>query len=309
MLQFGSGQRGNVTILEARNAVLHRKRARKHTLQNQTLDFVWTDLSSYDLDGARRFYGAIFGWQFQDMSKMAPVDLQDPYGMDQVTYLVGYQGEQARAGLFDMPPFFSKISMPAFWMSYVQVDDVAAVVTRAKRVKGVMVDVEPTPFGQGTMALIRDPSGAGFTCYQGSDLRAKGSGNVYGQLTWNALITSKIRLVAPFYEDALGLRVVATATGSADLVNADGKAIASLHELPDKTRGEKVYWLPFFAVDTLTAFGNRVEKAGGAHLASFDALSATPSALFSDPEGAVFAVSATGASYGSDRFGGWLNWF
>lgn len=191
-------------------------------------NFVWTDLSSYDTAASCRFYGAVFGWKTYDMGRME-ADPDDRFGMDQVNYHVAALGDRSAAGIFDMPPFFQKIKMPPFWMSYRAVDDLDGVVARAKSVEGVIVDVEPTPFGDGRMALIRDPLGAGFTCDDGLDIDSKGDGSDYGRMVWNELITADIAGVEGFYGWVLGLEVVPDAGYGGHRVklrNAHGKEIA-----------------------------------------------------------------------------------
>lgn len=265
-------------------------------------NFVWTDLSSYDTKASRQFYAGVFGWEMYDAGKM-PSDPDDTFGMDAVNYHVATTGDKAVAGIFDMPPFFQKIKMPPFWMSYLAVDNIEQVVARAKTVEGVIVDIEPTPFGDGLMALIRDPNGAGFTCYDGPSIDSKGDGSQYGQMVWNELITSDISAVEHFYRHVLGFDVVADNDFYDDngsirvkLINQEGEEVAGIQQVDESTRGNKVYWLSFFSVDSVSEFSQRVTAAGG------EIISQTQdSAVFYDNTGACFAVTETGASYNDVR--------
>lgn len=261
-------------------------------------NFVWTDLSSYDTSASRKFYADVFGWKSYNMGSM-PADADDRFGMDKVTYHIAMQGDNPAAGIFDMPPFFQKIKMPPFWMSYLAVDNINAVVARAKSIEGVIVDVEPTPFGEGTMALIRDPMGAGFTCYDGPSIDSKGDGSEYGRMVWNELITADISAVETFYRHVLGFDVVADDDFSNDngsirvkLVNQQGEEVAGIQQVDESLRGEKVYWVPFFSVDALDTFSGRVADADGKVISQ-----AHGSGLFYDNTGAAFGVTETGASY------------
>lgn len=230
------------------------------------MDFVWADLSSYQAAAARRFYSTIFDWRFRSFSQQDGVEYQ----------------ASGETGIFDMPAFFAKISMPPFWMSYLNVPDCATTVAKAKSF-GASVDVDLTPFADGTMALIRDPLGAGFTIYDGTDIRAKGPG--YGQLVWNELVTADPAPLIPFYREVLGLTL--TEDG---LHTQAGQRLASLRVVEAVQRFDKVYWLPLFAVDDLNAFTQRVIAAGGEPYARHE-----DQAQFFDPEGALFGVKATGA--------------
>ncbi len=262
-------------------------------------NFVWADLSSYDVAASRRFYEAVFGWTYHDIGRMA-AGPDDRFGMDQVTYHVATRGDRPAAGLFDMPPFFQKIKMPPFWMSYLAVDDIEAVVARARAIEGVSIDVEPTPFGEGTMALIRDPLGAGFTCYDGPDIDSKGDGSASGLMVWNELITASIPAVEPFYRSVLGLDVVEDAEFDGHrvkLINPDGEEIAGIQAVDENVRSEKVYWIPFFSVDTLAEFTPRLAKASGGLMSRTDFGAGYESALCYDNTGAAFGVAETGAQY------------
>lgn len=260
-------------------------------------DFVWTDLSSYDTAASRTFYKAVFGWQCHDMGRMASAP-DDQFGMDQVTYHVATIDDLPSAGIFDMPPFFQKIKMPPFWMSYLAVTDIQGVVAAAKRVDGVIVDVEPTPFGDGMMALVRDPLGAGFTCYEGPDINSKDDGSHDGRMVWNELMTADIAAVAGFYSDVIGLELVNDPDfdGSrVKLLNGNGTEIAAIQELDESVRSEKVYWMPFFSVNNLGDFSDTLHAAGGQLLPRTEYGGGHDSAICYDNTGAAFGVAETGA--------------
>lgn len=262
-------------------------------------NFVWTDLSSYDTKDSRTFYEAVFGWKSYDMGKMAS-EPGDQFGMDQVSYHVAMQRNEPAAGIFDMPPFFQTIKMPPFWMSYLAVDDIEAVVARACSIEGAIVDVEPTPFGEGMMALTRDPLGAGFTCYEGPSIDAKDDGSTYGRMVWNELITDSIAAVEPFYRTVLGFDLVpdnSFGIKRVKVMNAAGEEIAGIQELDSSIRSEKVYWLPFFSIDGLDDFAARVKFAGGTEVSRTSFGGGFDTAIYYDNTGAAFAVAETGADF------------
>lgn len=262
-------------------------------------NFVWTDLSSYDTGASCRFYETVFGWTTHDMGRVS-ADANDRFGMGEVSYHIGSLGDRTAAGIFDMPPFFQKIKMPPFWMSYLAVDDLQAVVARAKSIEGVIVDVEPSPFGDGMMALILDPLGAGFTCYDGPGIDSKGDGSEYGRMVWNELITSDIAGVEAFYQTVLGLTLVPDddyGGARVKLLNPKGEEIAGIQAVPEDQRSSKVYWMPFFSVDSLAAFKPRVDAAGGEIASQTSHGGGYDSAICFDNTGAAFGVAETGAEY------------
>ncbi|MEM8923018.1 MAG: VOC family protein [Actinomycetota bacterium] len=269
-------------------------------------NFVWTDLSTYDRPAALRFYKRLFGWKAYDLGR-GDAGGDDPFGMSEVRYHVATIGPTAIAGIFDMPPFFAAIDMPSFWMSYLSVDHLDDVVERARAIEGAVVDVEPTPFGDGTMALIRDPLGAGFTVYEGPSIDGKGDGGRYGQMVWNELITESIVAVEPFYREVVGVDLVEVdghGGARATIVNPSGVEIGAVQEVDESIRSDKVYWLPFFSVDTIAEFEKRLVAAGGRLLSTTDD-PAGGTAMAYDVGGAAFAVAETGAAPGGG-VGSWL---
>lgn len=97
--------------------------------------------------------------------------------------------------------------MPPFWMSYIQVSDLEQTVGLAEQ-HGAKVEVRPTSAsGGGQVALIRDPSGAGFTCYQGDAFSPKNASLIHGTQVWNELHVSDLTLIKDFYEKVFDWRI------------------------------------------------------------------------------------------------------
>ena len=70
-----------------------------------------------------------------------------------------------------MPEKFQSIRMPSFWMSYIHVQNIEETV-RVAKANGAIIEVSPEAApGGGLVALIRDPAGAGFTCYESLHLQ------------------------------------------------------------------------------------------------------------------------------------------
>ncbi|QSA96576.1 VOC family protein [Methylococcus sp. EFPC2] len=108
--------------------------------------FSWNELLTTDVDGAKRFYGALFGWQFDEVN---PAGF--PY------YLAKLDGGE-RAGIMAVPP--SAQGAPPHWGSYVTVDDVDATAAKVVELGG-QVCVPPMDIpGVGRFAIVTDPQGA-----------------------------------------------------------------------------------------------------------------------------------------------------
>src|SRR5687767_11237983 len=92
--------------------------------------FSWTDLSTDDFEGAKRFYGELFGWEFDDMPTGDGEDAM-LYSMAKV------DGKDVGA------VFKGDGSLPVHWNSYVTVDDIDAMPEKVKAAGG---EVMAEPF-------------------------------------------------------------------------------------------------------------------------------------------------------------------
>jgi predicted enzyme related to lactoylglutathione lyase len=108
--------------------------------------FSWNELMTSDVEAAKAFYTALFGWKMQD---------EQVHGM---VYTLIKIGDQKIGGLMAMPED-AQASAPA-WGAYVTVDDVDKQTERATQL-GASVIIAPRDIPEvGRFAVIRDPQGA-----------------------------------------------------------------------------------------------------------------------------------------------------
>lgn len=205
--------------------------------------FTWVDLSTFDLKQTKEFYHQIFSWDF--------FDEKDTNGED---YAIAYQEETALAGIYNMPTKFQQMNLPSFWMGYIRVQNLDQVVKKAKTHQGAIVEIEPTPFQENSqIALIRDPSGAGFTAYEGPELNSRNPLPYQGHNIWNLLHISDIDLVKNFYTDVFNWQIIPSATTNNRYLikSQSNQIIAHIDILPEKIKGKYQYWMPVFTVHNL----------------------------------------------------------
>lgn len=239
--------------------------------------FVWSDLSTFNLRAAKRFYRRAFGWRFQSIGR----------------YQYGTSNKQPAAGLYTMPRKFQRINMPSFWMSYIAVDDVQATADLAQQLGGkVEMPPQPAP-GGGFFSLIRDPLGAGFTCYEGDDLGGMSDGTEHGRMTWNELFVSDIAAVEPFYGKLFEWRLEKAQEQERFVwLNSDAVKVAGVQEAAYAVRGDKEYWGVLFAVDDLKRCKRNIEQAGGQFFTS-QVINDHLVLGGYDPQGAYFYIRET----------------
>ena len=119
--------------------------------------FSWNELMTTDLEGAKRFYGDLFGWSFEEM----PISSGPLQGQ---TYVSAKIGEEYAAGLMPMPP--GTEGMGPGWGAYVTVNSLAESLEKVKRLGGkIHLDVTPIP-DMGSFAVISDPQGAVISLFE-----------------------------------------------------------------------------------------------------------------------------------------------
>lgn len=117
--------------------------------------FGWNELNVPDVASAKKFYGEVFGWE-SETTEMAP-------GMD---YTVFKQGDHMVGGLVSPP---GAENAPPYWAAYINSDDIAADVAKAKAAGGnILVEYMEIP-NAGELAVIQDPQGAVFSLWKSAE--------------------------------------------------------------------------------------------------------------------------------------------
>jgi predicted enzyme related to lactoylglutathione lyase len=239
--------------------------------------FIWADLSTFDISAAKCFYNKIFGWKYQATDE---------------GYELCLVNQGATAGLYTMPEKFQNINMPSFWMSYIHVRDIEKTVIDAEK-HGAKVEIRPQP-GPGTsrIALIRDPSGAGFTCYEGESPNGRDSTGGLAHIVWNELHVSDITKVKSFYEKVFGWYIKPThIVDRYEIFTSpdQSKPIAGIQVTSNEVKGDKEYWGVYFSVSNLDEATASIRLAGGEIVAE-QPLGEHLSLLAYDSQGAAFYV-------------------
>jgi predicted enzyme related to lactoylglutathione lyase len=108
--------------------------------------FCWNELATSDLEGAKKFYTELLGWQ-----------LEESTGAGMVYNEIVVAGRHV-GGIFQMGSEFG--GMSPHWTAYVAVDDVDASARRVEELGG-KVRVPPTDIpNTGRFCIINDPAGA-----------------------------------------------------------------------------------------------------------------------------------------------------
>jgi uncharacterized protein len=121
-------------------------------LFNQPVSVSWNELATRDVEGAKRFYSRVFGWE---------PDTQGEPGQEYTEWKLGGKSVGGMMAMQDRVP----AAVPPHWLTYFAVDDSAAAVAKATELGG-QVMVPPMTIPQGTFAVLADPQGAAFAVIQ-----------------------------------------------------------------------------------------------------------------------------------------------
>jgi uncharacterized protein len=241
---------------------------------------VWNDLITEDLDAARRFYGGLFGWKFEDSPLLGQ------------KYVLARAGNVYVAGLVPVERRGdgSKLSR---WVPYVSVDNVDSAVVRAKT-GGAKVAVDPREVGIGRVAAIIDPEGAviGLARSKIGDPDDNTTRPAAGHVVWTELLTDKApSAAAAFYRSVAGydVRAVDRRGGQYTMLTARGLDRAGI--LKNPAPEWKPVWLTYFGVDDPSAASALAEQLGGKILLPVSSqVREGTMAVVADPSGAVLVL-------------------
>ncbi|OEJ58060.1 glyoxalase [Streptomyces agglomeratus] len=239
----------------------------------------WIDLDVPDLDRAKEFYSALFGWDFE-------TDAEATGTAGHTTCLL--RG-RAVAG-FRPPP--APDPAPGFWRMYFATQDCDATAKRVTDAGGTLTQ-GPVEFGdRARIALASDAVGAGFGLWQGRTLPGCLIVNEPGSLVRNDLTTPEPGRARDFYTSLFGF----TLDGNEDLPGfdftflrrPDGHEIGGIFGDPSAAAS---VWQTTFEVADTDALVERAVAAGGTAGAPAD----SPYGRFAeitDPFGTAFSVIA-----------------
>ncbi len=106
----------------------------------------WSELLTSDVAGAKKFYGELFGWKFEDMP------------MENMDYTVVSINDDEVAGIMPFPP--DTPPMPPNWGLYITVDNVDELAEKATGY-GAKIIMPPKDIPEvGRFCVMQDPQGA-----------------------------------------------------------------------------------------------------------------------------------------------------
>lgn len=240
----------------------------------------WADLWTSDVEGSRRFYPAVFGWEALE---------PDPqYG--------GYFNF-ARQGAWTAGAMGSMGEMKADdrWKLYFATDDIDATLKNIEAAGG-RLSTSAMPVGDlGVQAVAVDPTGALFGVWQPGTFSGFTVVGEDGAPSWFELHTAGHATAVAFYRDVFGLAITPVSDTddfryftfrSAGTGEDMGGIMDSRAWVPEGGAAWSIYW----EVADIDAAARRIEEHGGSVLQGPEVTPYGKLAEVADPAGARFKL-------------------
>lgn len=238
----------------------------------------WTQLGTSDLEAAKSFYGALFGWTAETNP--------NPQAGGYTMFLL--DGSPAAAAAPLMNP-----NQPVAWIvsfATPDVDEAAAVAQKA----GAQVWMGPMDvMDVGRWALLSDSSGAAYALWQARQFKGFGVMDEPNAFGWLDGGTRDVPGSLTFYRETLGWEV--TAEDGYPMVAVGGRMFGGLMKMTDDVFPPEVpaHWNPYFVATDVDATAAKVRELGGNVLhgpVDVEMENGPRIAVLQDPQGGVFGV-------------------
>lgn len=204
----------------------------------------WVDLGVDDVEAAKEFYTALFGWEYLSGGEEAG------------GYLLAQIDGAAVAGLGPK----QDPNMPTVWTTFFAGDDVDDVAAKVTAAGGTVIAPPMDVMTSGRMFIGMDTVGAAFGVWQSKEHNGAGRYNEHGALCWNELHTRDYEEARKFYASVYGF-TYGDLDGEGFVYStfkreSDGEDVGGIHHDTEMPEGMPNYWMTWFAsndVDASTA--------------------------------------------------------
>ena len=238
----------------------------------------WADLQTTDTDGAKAFYGGLFGWEADDR----------PVG-DGIVYSMMRRDGKDVGAISPQPQMQREAGAPPAWNSYVSVESADATADRAKELGATVVAPPFDVLDVGRMAVIQDPQGAFLFLWEPGNHFGATLVNEPGALCWNELASPDLDASTAFYSALFGW-TIQPFEGSPEPYLSIKDGGANNGGIRPLEPGAPPHWLVYFATEDIDAGLAKVEELGGTRIAGPIDIQVAKIGIVQDPQGAVFAL-------------------
>jgi uncharacterized protein len=246
----------------------------------------WVDLGTDDVARATTFYSTLFGWSTQTGPPEAG------------GYVMCLMQGRPVAGI---GPKMGPAEVPTAWTTYLATDDVDATTSKIAPAGGAVLAEPFDVMDVGRMSVAADPGGAVFGVWQARAHAGMGLANEPGAVCWNENMSRSFEANKAFYHDVFGY--------SYDDMSSDdfryatfkttGDGLGGIGDLGTMAPAETpAHWMTYFGVDDADEAAEVATKLGGNVMRPPWDTPYGRMAVFSDDQGAVFAIMAMAQASG-----------
>jgi len=219
---------------------------------------VWRDLLTNTPEESRRFYGELFGWEFEKPG----IDIG--FGGAGGYTLIRHNGRLI-GGIVDTNVLGKRDNISQ-WITTMSVTDIDAAVGRVSEAGGNVMAPPASIGSRGKMAVIEDATGAVFAMIQTSGGDPRDHEPDYDGWLWDELWTSDVDRATGFYRSVVGFEHTDhdIEDGSYRVLKMNHKPRAGVLQNPFE--GERPVWVNYLRVKDPSAITVRVEDLGGSIL-------------------------------------------
>jgi uncharacterized protein len=246
--------------------------------------FFWYELVTSDVEAAKRFYADIVGWGIKPFAGAGD-------------YLVLEAEGRGIGGIMKMPDGMGA-GMPPLWMGYVHTRDAEASTAGVASGGGAIHRPVSEIPQVGRFSVVADDQGAVFNLLQpdGPDQPPMPQ-DAIGGVGWRELYTGDVDKALAFYGRQFGWEKSTTmdmgAAGVYQLFSVDGADNGGIMRNP--MPGAPNMWVFYFTVPALDAAVAAITAGGGKiMMGPMEVPGGSWVAMATDPQGAIFAVTAKG---------------
>jgi predicted enzyme related to lactoylglutathione lyase len=220
---------------------------------------VWHDLLTNDIDGSRKFYGELFGWEFESPG----IDL----GFSDDGYVLIRHNGTLIGGMVNTKAL-GKTENISQWITMISVTDINAAVASITDGGGKLLAPPRILKHRGQLTIAEDPTGAIFALIQTKDGDPADREPQHNDFLWDELWTGDVASTTKFYSAVAGYEredhEIRESDRSYGVLTSGGKPRAGIMTNPFE--GERPVWVNYIRVEDPAAITAKVESLGGSIL-------------------------------------------
>ena len=208
--------------------------------------FVWYDLMSTDVAAVKKFYGDLFGWEFEEA------------GSKDVAYSVIKHSGNIIGGIFALDRSRSKAEHSQ-WISFLSVENMESVIEYIKNSNG-KIYTEPFDLpDRGRVTVAIDPQGSVLALVKSSSGDPKDADPIFNEWLWTELWTNDVDASISFYGGMFAYEKKVFMTQAETkyyVLRSEDKGRAGVVKIT--LEGVSPHWMPYIAVEDPSQIVSRV---------------------------------------------------